>query len=143
MPSFYAEIADEAKVGLSREIRGFLDGPAPVTCDICRSRWFSANSTPPGWAGKGSKPPEALWELRTPKDPDEDGPLLFLEREEDKFKFTATNYMYIGPSFPDLDAPYGCGADVRFPRSPAGPELLCTYGPGSLHRPRRKFGAES
>ena len=60
IPPGNAELAEERNVGISTDLHDFLEGLEPTTCANCRSRWFSAQPTPPGWAYTGPKPPEAL-----------------------------------------------------------------------------------
>ena len=104
MPSCYADLADERKVGLSRELHEFLEGICPATCDICRSRWFYAKRDLPEWAYAKKDPPESLRKLCMPKEPREDGQFLCWECKGDKFTLSSANDMHIGPSFQELDA---------------------------------------
>ena len=72
-PSCYADLADERKVGIARELRDFLEGMRPATCDVCMSRWFSASYDIPAREDSGNSPPESLRKLRTPKAPCNEG----------------------------------------------------------------------
>ena len=74
MPSCYADLAGERKVGLSREIRDFLEGLGPATCGNCRTRWCSAQPDLPGWAETGKNPPEDLWGIAYARGSEGKGP---------------------------------------------------------------------